>query len=542
MPASGGAHDLKSDAMNPLQQLDACGQSQWVDHLSRGFLTGGGLKKLIEQDGVKGVTSNPSIFEKAIAETDEYAKSISEFQTLGDRDVSAICEHLAIADIESAADALQGVYDRTKGRDGYVSLECSPYLANDTAATVTEALRLWAAVARPNLIVKFPATPEGVVAIRRLVGHGLNINVPLLFSIDVYEDVVEAYMAGLEHFRDADGDLSRVAGVASFFVSRIDQAVSARLDALGQKLQTEHLHGVDARPIRACRPTAASNRISLDNQREASEAYIKSQAHEGWKLVRDPRAWWTTSPNPGNRIPRAETDGPAGAQNPEKSPGFRSQTGVLDANLQVLRGILLIPSLTDRDSRRASQAGLGLIQGGERRRFVMPVPLRADFDAVGVRALAKKSKNGAQARRLLAVAAIYDGASRTEAAKIAGVTLQIIRDWVVKFNALGPAGLIDRKAPGRAPRLSEEHRKALAAMIESGPIPAVHGVVRWRIVDLSYWLFEEFRVSVSKQTLSRQLRAMGYRKLSARPRHHAQAQGAIEDFKKVSPRVFARSR
>jgi transposase len=172
----------------------------------------------------------------------------------------------------------------------------------------------------------------------------------------------------------------------------------------------------------------------------------------------------------------------------------------------------------------------------------MPVALRADFDAVGVRALAKKSRNGAQARRLLALAAIYDGASRTEAAKIAVVTLQIIRDWVVKFNASGPDGLIDRKAPGRAPRLSEEHRKALAAMIESGPIPAVHGVVRWRIVDLGYWLFEEFRVSVSKQTLSRQLRAMGYRKLSARPRHHAQAEGAIEDFKKVSPRVFARSR
>jgi transposase len=172
----------------------------------------------------------------------------------------------------------------------------------------------------------------------------------------------------------------------------------------------------------------------------------------------------------------------------------------------------------------------------------MPVPLRSDFDAVGVRALSKKSKNGAQARRLLAVAAIYDGASRTEAAKIAGVTLQIIRDWVVKFNASGPDGLIDRKAPGQPPRLSEEHRKALAAMIESGPIPAVHGVARWRIVDLSCWLFEEFRVSVSKQTLSRQLRAMGYRKLSARPRHHAQAEGAIEDFKKVSQRVSARSR
>jgi transposase len=172
----------------------------------------------------------------------------------------------------------------------------------------------------------------------------------------------------------------------------------------------------------------------------------------------------------------------------------------------------------------------------------MPIPLRADFDAFAVRVCAKKSKDGAQARRLLALASIYDGASRTDAAKIGGVTLQIIRDWVVKFNALGPEGLVDRKAPGRAPRLSGEHRRALAAMIESGPIPAIHGVVRWRIVDLCYWVFEEFRVSVSKQTLSRQLRAMGYRKLSARPRHHAQAEGAIEDFKKASPHAFAKLR
>ena len=172
----------------------------------------------------------------------------------------------------------------------------------------------------------------------------------------------------------------------------------------------------------------------------------------------------------------------------------------------------------------------------------MPVPLRVDFGASGVRALAKRSKDGAQARRLPAVAAIYDGASRTEAAKIAGVTLQIIGDWVIKFNASGPQGLIDRKAPGPAPRLNEEHRKALAAIIERGPTPAVHGVVRWRIVDLCFWLFEEFHVSVSKATLSRQLRAMGYRKLSARPRHHAQAEGAIEGFKKVSPRAYAKSR
>ena len=164
----------------------------------------------------------------------------------------------------------------------------------------------------------------------------------------------------------------------------------------------------------------------------------------------------------------------------------------------------------------------------------MALPLRDDFDAPTVRLAAKRSKDGPQARRLLALAAIYEGASRTEAAKIGGVTLQIIRDWVLKFNAHGPDGLIDRKPPGQAPRLNDAHRAALASIIESGPIPAVHGVVRWRIVDLCQWIWEEFRVVVAKQTLSRELRAMGYRKLSARPRHHAQAATAIEDFKKRS--------
>ena len=131
---------------------------------------------------------------------------------------------------------------------------------------------------------------------------------------------------------------------------------------------------------------------------------------------------------------------------------------------------------------------------------------------------------------MLALAAIYDGSSRTEAAKIGGVTLQIVRDWVIKFNANGPDGLIDRKAPGQPSRLNEVHRAALTAVIESGPTPAIHGVVRWRIIDLCQWLWEEFRVTIVKQTLSRELRAMGFRKLSARPRHHAQTAGAIEDF------------
>jgi transposase len=172
----------------------------------------------------------------------------------------------------------------------------------------------------------------------------------------------------------------------------------------------------------------------------------------------------------------------------------------------------------------------------------MPVPLRSDFDALQLRMIARKTKNGPQARRLLALAAVYDGATRTEAAKIGGVTLQIVRDWVMKFNAHGPDGLIDKKAPGQPSKLKDTHRTALAKMIDEGPIPAVHGVVRWRLIDLCQWVFEEFRVTVSVQTLSRELRTMGFCKLSARPRHHAQADGAIEDFKKVFPLVWRLSR
>jgi transposase len=172
----------------------------------------------------------------------------------------------------------------------------------------------------------------------------------------------------------------------------------------------------------------------------------------------------------------------------------------------------------------------------------MPIPLRSDFDAFQLRALARKTKDGPQVRRLLALAAIYEGASRSEAARIGGVTLQIVRDWVVKFNAQGPEGLIDRKPPGQPSRLTDAHRSALAALIESGPIPAVHGVVRWRLVDLIQWLWDEHRLPISKQTLSREVRALSYRKLSARPRHHAKSEAAVEDFKKVSLRVWRKSR
>ena len=174
--------------------------------------------------------------------------------------------------------------------------------------------------------------------------------------------------------------------------------------------------------------------------------------------------------------------------------------------------------------------------------MTIPVALCGDYKASQLRGLARKTKDGPQARRLLALAAIYDGASRTEAAKIGGVTLQIIRDWVIRFNARGAAGLLDGKSPGQPSRLNDVQRQAIVRMIESGPIPAIHGVVRWRLIDLAQWIYEEFRITVAKQTLSRELRAMGYRKLSARPRHHAQAEGAVEDFKKTSQRAWMKSR
>lgn len=169
------------------------------------------------------------------------------------------------------------------------------------------------------------------------------------------------------------------------------------------------------------------------------------------------------------------------------------------------------------------------------------IALRTDHGADELRRLARASRDAAQTRRLLALAAIYDGASRTEAARIGGVGLQIIRDWVTRFNAEGPAGLVDRKAPGKPPQLTSEQRASLAQAVEAGPEPERHGVVRWRLVDLVGWLRDEFGVSLSRQTLGRELRRMGFRKLSARPRDHAQDPEAVEAFKKTSPLSWRRS-
>lgn len=165
----------------------------------------------------------------------------------------------------------------------------------------------------------------------------------------------------------------------------------------------------------------------------------------------------------------------------------------------------------------------------------MALVLREDFDAAQLRLCARQSDDADQVRRLLALAAIYDGASRTEAAEIGGVTRQIVRDWVERLNTGGPDALVARKAPGKSPLLTHDQRTALAQAVEEGPKPAIDGVVRWRLVDLTQWVWDRFAVSISRQTLGRELRAMQYRKLSARPRHHAQAVGAVDAFKKVLP-------
>ncbi len=212
---------------NPLLDVLQHGQSLWYDYIRRGLITSGELKALIDNDGLRGVTSNPAIFEKAIAGSSDYDETLRVLEKEKDRDAKSLYESLALADIRSAADALLPVYQKTRKRDGYVSLEVSPYLAGDTAGSVEEARRLWKAVARPNVMIKVPGTPAGVPAIRTLIGEGINVNVTLLFSMTAYEAVAEAYLSGLEAIAARKGDSAGVASVASFFVSRIDSAVDA---------------------------------------------------------------------------------------------------------------------------------------------------------------------------------------------------------------------------------------------------------------------------------------------------------------------------
>ncbi len=215
---------------NPLKQLLDYGQSMWLDYIRRDLFTSGKLKHLITEDGLRGMTSNPSIFEKAIGDSSLYDDILHSLASKKDLSTTDIYEQIAIRDIQDAADALRGVYDESKFRDGYVSLEVSPYLALKTQETIDEARRLWKAVNRENVMIKVPGTAQGLPAIRQLIGEGININVTLLFAQEVYEKVADAYIAGLEDLAARGGNLKKMASVASFFISRIDTLVDSKIE------------------------------------------------------------------------------------------------------------------------------------------------------------------------------------------------------------------------------------------------------------------------------------------------------------------------
>src|SRR3984893_2028367 len=220
--------------MNPLKGLLAYGQSPWMDYIRRDLLTGGGLKKMIDEDGLRGMTSNPTIFEKAITGSKFYA-DILEAPDAKQLGASGVYEKIAVRDVQDASDIFKGVYQQTKRRDGYVSLEVSPLLANDTKATIDEARRLWKLVGRENLMVKVPGTKEGIPAVRQLLEDGININITLLFAQSAYEQVAEAFLSALEARAAKGQDISHIASVASFFVSRIDTLIDGRIE---EKLKT----------------------------------------------------------------------------------------------------------------------------------------------------------------------------------------------------------------------------------------------------------------------------------------------------------------
>jgi transaldolase len=231
VPGGTGKQKGKSMKDNRLSQLGTLGQSIWLDYIRRDLIASGGLRRLIEEDGLRGMTSNPSIFEKAMADSHDYDDDIRTLALKG-RDAAAIYETLSQRDVQSAADEFRPLYDRTDGKDGYVSLEVNPHLAHDTHGTTEEARRLWAALNRPNVFIKVPATTEGLPAIRQLLSEGINVNVTLLFGLPRYRQVAEAYLAGIETRAAQGKPVKHVASVASFFVSRIDALVDPLLDKL----------------------------------------------------------------------------------------------------------------------------------------------------------------------------------------------------------------------------------------------------------------------------------------------------------------------
>jgi transaldolase / glucose-6-phosphate isomerase len=286
-------------ATNPLKDLLKFGQSVWLDYIRRDLLTSGELKRLIKEDGLRGMTSNPTIFEKAIAGGALYDDLLNSLRSRTDLDAKGRFEILAIRDIQDAADILRPVYDSSKRRDGYVSLEVSPYLARDTKGSLEEARRLWKAVGRENVMIKIPGTAEGLPAIQHALSEGININVTLLFAQDVYVKVAEAYIAGLEQFAKSGGDVSKMASVASFFISRIDSAVDAIIDA---KLKVSK----DAREQEQLK--SLHGKVAIANGKQTYEKYQAIFSTDRWKALaakgaQTQRVLWasTSTKNPAYR-------------------------------------------------------------------------------------------------------------------------------------------------------------------------------------------------------------------------------------------------
>lgn len=260
---------------NPLVDLGPQGQSVWYDSISRSLITSGDLARLIAEDGVRGMTSNPAIFEKAISGSDDYTDDLARHAADGLSPLQ-IYEAIAIGDIQAAADELRPVYDATQGADGYVSLEVSPHLADDVQGTIDEAQRLAQAVDRPNLMIKVPGTAAGIPAVEALIGKGLNINITLLFAQANYAAVADAYIAGLEALASADGDVGSVASVASFFVSRIDALVDSTLEQMLQDEKDED---------RRASLEALRGRVAIANAKLAYQHYQALSASDRWQAL-----------------------------------------------------------------------------------------------------------------------------------------------------------------------------------------------------------------------------------------------------------------
>jgi transaldolase len=267
--------NLGAKGVNPLKALLEFGQSPWMDYIRRDLLTSGNLKKTIQEDGLMGMTSNPTIFEKAITESKDYA-DILESPEAKKLDAKGVYEKIAIRDVQDAADIFKGVYQQTKRRDGYVSLEVAPTLANDTQATIEEARRLWKTVGRENVMIKVPGTKEGLPAIRTLLEEGININITLLFAQSVYEQVAEAYLAALESRVKKSQDISHIASVASFFVSRIDTLIDSQIDA---KLKTE------TDPNKKALLTSLQGKVAIANAKLTYRKYQEMHGSARWKAL-----------------------------------------------------------------------------------------------------------------------------------------------------------------------------------------------------------------------------------------------------------------